>query len=60
MTWFTTGSMFKHLYVTLLETLLAFVIGTALGLGVGLWLALNPFLAEVDDPFIKALIRCRA
>ena len=28
-TWFTTGSIFKHLYVTLLETLLAFVIGTA-------------------------------
>ena len=53
-TWFTTGSIFKHLYVTLLETLLAFVIGTALGLGVGLWLALNPFLAEVTDPFIKA------
>jgi NitT/TauT family transport system permease protein len=53
-TWFTTGSIFKHLYVTLLETLLAFVIGTALGLAVGLWLALNPFLAEVTDPFIKA------
>lgn len=53
-TWFTTGSVFKHLYVTLIETLLAFGIGTVLGLSVGLWLALNPFMAEVLDPFIKA------
>ena len=52
--WFTTGSVFIHLYVTLLETMLAFVIGTTLGLVIGLWLALNPFLAEITDPFIKA------
>ena len=53
-TWFVSGSIFIHLYVTLLETLLAFAIGTVLGLAIGLWLALNPFLAEVTDPFIKA------
>jgi NitT/TauT family transport system permease protein len=52
--WFATGSVFIHLYTTLLETLLAFAIGTVLGLGIGLWLALNPFLAAVTDPFIKA------
>jgi NitT/TauT family transport system permease protein len=52
--WFVTGSIFIHLYTTLLETMLAFVIGTLLGLGAGLWLALNPFLAVVTDPFIKA------
>jgi NitT/TauT family transport system permease protein len=52
--WFSTGSVFLHLYTTLLETLLAFAIGTVLGLGIGLWLALNPFLAAVTDPFIKA------
>ncbi|RDJ19907.1 ABC transporter permease [Bosea caraganae] len=52
--WFTTGSIFIHLYTTLLETLLAFGIGTVLGLAVGLGLALNPFLAVVTDPFIKA------
>ncbi|MBY3307610.1 ABC transporter permease [Rhizobium laguerreae] len=54
-TWFVTGSIFIHLYTTLIETLLAFGIGTILGLGFGLWLALNPFLAVVADPFIKAL-----
>jgi NitT/TauT family transport system permease protein len=53
--WFVTGSIWVHLYTTLVETLLAFVIGTVLGLGAGLWLALNPFLATVTDPFIKAM-----
>src|SRR3954470_21296099 len=40
--WFASGSIYPHLWVTLLETVLAFVIGTALGLGIGLWLALSP------------------
>jgi NitT/TauT family transport system permease protein len=53
--WFVTGSVFRHLYTTLLETMLAFAIGTVLGLGCGLWLALSPFLAVVFDPFIKAM-----
>lgn len=52
--WFVTGSVYAHLYTTLIETILAFFIGTALGLACGLWLALNPFLAVVTDPFIKA------
>ena len=54
MGWFVTGSVYTHLYTTLIETILAFFIGTALGLACGLWLALNPFLAVVTDPFIKA------
>jgi NitT/TauT family transport system permease protein len=53
--WFVSGSIYRHLYTTLVETLLAFAIGTALGLACGLWLALNPFLAVVFDPFIKAM-----
>ena len=40
--WFAGGKIYEHLLVTLIETLLAFGIGTALGLGVGLWLALSP------------------
>ena len=39
---------------TLLETVLAFGIGTALGLGLGLWLALSPLAAAIADPYIKA------
>ncbi|HTJ94557.1 MAG TPA: ABC transporter permease [Pararobbsia sp.] len=53
--WIVTGSVFRHLYTTLVETMLAFAIGTVLGLGCGLWLALDPFLAVVFDPFIKAM-----
>ena len=52
--WFGSGSIFPHLGVTLLETLLAFVLGTGLGIGSGLWLALSPRLGQVLDPFIKA------
>lgn len=52
--WFVSGEIFIHLYTTLLETILAFTIGTILGLGIGLWLALSPFAAEVTDPFLKA------
>jgi NitT/TauT family transport system permease protein len=53
--WFATGKIFIHLGVTLLETLLAFFIGSILGLLAGLWLGLNAFLAEVLDPLLKAI-----
>jgi NitT/TauT family transport system permease protein len=52
--WFSTGSIFRHLFNTLVETILGFLIGTASGLVVGLWLALSPTLARILDPFIKA------
>ncbi len=53
--WFSSGTIYEHLWVTLLETLLAFVTGTALGLGMGLWLALSPTASTLFDPYIKAL-----
>lgn len=53
--WFAGGDIYRHLWVTLLETVLAFVIGTVLGLAVGLWLALSPFASALLDPYIKAL-----
>jgi len=37
------------------ETVLAFGIGTVLGLGMGLWLALSPLAAAILDPYIKAM-----
>jgi NitT/TauT family transport system permease protein len=54
-TWLTTGTVFRHLWVTLVEALLALLIGTAAGLGVGLLLARVRLLAEVLDPYIKVL-----
>ena len=41
--------------MTLVETVLAFAIGTVLGLACGLWLALSPLAAAITDPYIKAL-----
>lgn len=54
-TWFVVDAdIYGHLWVTLLETMLAFVIGTAAGLAVGMWLALAPVAASILDPYIKA------
>jgi NitT/TauT family transport system permease protein len=54
--WFVVNAdIYRHLGITLLETALAFGIGTALGLGFGLWLALSPLAAAIFDPYIKAL-----
>jgi len=48
------AEIYPHLLVTLTETLLAFFIGTSLGLGAGLWLALSPLTSAIFDPYIKA------
>ena len=54
-TWFAGGGIYLHLGVTLLETLLAFAIGTLLGLAFGLWLALSPTASLLADPYLKAM-----
>jgi NitT/TauT family transport system permease protein len=53
--WFSSGFIYPHLGVTLAETALAFVIGTASGLVMGLWLALSPAAAALLDPYLKAV-----
>jgi NitT/TauT family transport system permease protein len=53
--WFAGGDIYHHLWITLVETMLAFVVGTGLGLVMGLWLALSPFASALLDPYIKAL-----
>jgi NitT/TauT family transport system permease protein len=57
--WFPDGvpgraDIYVHLGVTLIETVLAFAIGTLLGLVFGLWLALAPTASAILDPYIKA------
>jgi NitT/TauT family transport system permease protein len=52
--WFTEGKIYPHLWITLVETLLAFAAGSVLGLVVGLWLALSPMASALADPYIKA------
>jgi NitT/TauT family transport system permease protein len=54
--WFVvTRDIYVHLWITLIETMLAFFIGTFFGLVMGLWLALSPMAAAILDPYIKAL-----
>ncbi|HXE50170.1 MAG TPA: ABC transporter permease [Ramlibacter sp.] len=48
------ADIYVHLGVTLLETVLAFALGTLLGLVFGLWLALAPTASAILDPYIKA------
>jgi NitT/TauT family transport system permease protein len=48
------ADIYRHLGTTLLETVLAFGIGTVLGLACGLWLALAPTASAIMDPYIKA------
>lgn len=52
---FVAADIYVHLWITLLETLLAFGLGTVFGLAMGLWLALSPMAAAILDPYIKAL-----
>jgi NitT/TauT family transport system permease protein len=49
------AQIYPHLIITLTETLLAFIIGTVMGMAAGLFLGVNPLLSEVFSPYIKAL-----
>jgi NitT/TauT family transport system permease protein len=54
--WFVTdANIYTHLAVTLIETVLAFVVGASLGLAGGLWLALSPLASAILEPYVKAL-----
>lgn len=48
------ADIYTHLGVTLLETVLAFGLGTLLGLICGLWLALSPLASAILEPYITA------
>ena len=51
--WFVSGVIWKHLWVTLSESILAFVIGSIGGVLVGFWFARQPRTAAVFDPYVK-------
>jgi NitT/TauT family transport system permease protein len=51
--WFATGVIWKHLWVTLIESVLAFAIGSIGGILVGFWFARQPRTAAVFDPYVK-------
>ena len=51
--WFLSGVIWKHLFITLLESMLAFAIGSLGGIAVGFWFARQPLVAAVFDPYVK-------
>ncbi|BAM88079.1 putative ABC transporter permease protein [Bradyrhizobium oligotrophicum S58] len=51
--WFATGTIWKHLAITLWESILAFAIGSLGGVLVGFWFARKPLVAAVFDPYVK-------
>src|ERR1700704_968037 len=48
--WFTTGVIWKHLLITLWESILAFAIGSLGGGMVGFWVSRPPRVAAGFDP----------
>jgi NitT/TauT family transport system permease protein len=53
--WFVDGSIWKHLWITLAESMLAFVIGSIAGVLIGFWFARKPAIAAVFDPYVKMI-----
>jgi NitT/TauT family transport system permease protein len=51
--WFSSGVIWKHLAITLWESILAFAIGSLGGVGVGFWFARQPRVAAIFDPYVK-------
>lgn len=50
-----SGVLWRHLGITLLETVLAFVIGSVGGVLVGFWLARRELLSAIFQPYLKAV-----
>jgi NitT/TauT family transport system permease protein len=53
--WIVTGSLWRHLAVTLEESLLGLVVGAALGIALGFTFGRSPIVASIFDPYIKML-----
>ena len=51
--WFSEGTIWRHLWITLSEAMLAFVIGSVGGVLVGFWFARQPLIAAIFDPYVK-------
>lgn len=52
---FVGGTVWRHLWITLTESLLAFAIGSIGGVLIGFWFARKPLIAAVFDPYVKMI-----
>ena len=53
--WFTGGTVWIHLWITLSESILAFITGSVAGTLIGFWFARQPVIADVFDPYVKMM-----
>ena len=53
--WFVEGTVWRHLWITLYEAMMAFIIGSAAGVIIGFWFARQPVVAAVFDPYVKMI-----
>ncbi|UTD28033.1 ABC transporter permease [Bradyrhizobium sp. WD16] len=53
--WVAEGTIWRHLVVTLIESMLAFVIGALAGTLIGFWFARQQSVAAVFDPYVKMM-----
>jgi NitT/TauT family transport system permease protein len=53
--WFVEGTVWRHLWITLYEAMMAFIIGSAAGVVIGFWFARQPMVAAMLDPYVKMI-----
>jgi NitT/TauT family transport system permease protein len=53
--WIADGSLFMHIWATVYETLMGFILGAIGGVILGLWLGVSPFTNRLLSPYLNAL-----
>jgi NitT/TauT family transport system permease protein len=53
--WIADGSLFLHIWATVYETLMGFIIGAVGGVVLGIWLGVAPFTNRLLSPYLNAL-----
>lgn len=48
-------NLFPHIWVTLYETLISFLLATVIGLGIAILLWYSPFVSKIVDPYLTIL-----
>jgi NitT/TauT family transport system permease protein len=53
--WIADGSLLLHIWATVYETLMGFIIGAVGGVVLGIWLGVAPFTNRLLSPYLNAL-----
>src|SRR5579862_2499208 len=53
--WIVDGSLVMHIWATVYETFLGFVVGAVGGVILGIWLGVSPFTSRLLNPYLNAL-----